>query len=86
MWAVVVAVSGAGIPRGAGDFQCIMGECTSVDQGPREEVRTMREHSLEVWLREETGGTYQVKPKGAIEKPWLLAITQSRLLLYYCGI
>lgn len=41
VWAAVDAVSGAGIARGADGFQCIMGECIA-DQGPREEVRTMR--------------------------------------------
>jgi hypothetical protein len=30
-----------------------MGECISVDQEPREELRTMRRHTLEVGLMKE---------------------------------
>lgn len=52
MWAAADVVSGAGIARGAGGFQYIMGECV-VDQGPREEMRTMSGDGVEVGLRKE---------------------------------
>lgn len=46
-----------------------------------EVVQDTREKQVRKSLGKKRSGTYQVKPKGAMEKPWLLAIAQSRLLL-----
>lgn len=57
MWA---AVGAAGIAWEAGGSQSIMGECTSVAQGPREEVRSMA-----MWTQWAVGRSGD--EKGAIE-------------------